>query len=72
MLKGYDEWLWRQADEYYSNDYMEDCEDGECGECNKCLQEQLEAHEEAKADAAYEEMKYNNMFAHEEINRGGL
>ncbi len=46
QIKGYDEWLWRQADEYMSQgDYDEEEE-----------QARIE-YEEAKAEALYEEYK---------------
>lgn len=69
-MKGYDEWLWKQADRYYDNtpddcreksDYKDDCE-----KCRACLNRSREEYEEARAEAAYEEMKLHQF---DECNR---
>lgn len=39
---------------YSDPDYGDDCDDGHCGECRLCAEEAKVAHEEGKAEEAYE------------------
>lgn len=54
----YDNWLFKQADDYMSRmsdecTYEDDCE------CNECQQDYMD-YREARADAQYEERRLNN------------
>lgn len=52
-MKGYDEWLEKQADEYYREVIEHDEDDGNC-QCDDCLNDAHRDYEEAKADAIIE------------------
>lgn len=54
-IKGYDSWLWKQADDYMSA--MDSCydEDDPCGECDWCEDNAKRDYEESRADYLYEQ-----------------
>ena len=61
MASAYDDWLMKQADNYY--DRSEDHEeDSEWCQCRACKEERRIEYEEARADAEYDAMRERQLF----------